>query len=202
MAEEIQHQLRCKRSQPLMEMFISQVELEIQVAQILLQYLTSLAPPKAHPTCLQHNSDMQLEIDTYISKGEATFSILLLMDSSEFWEPTTLILKRSGYQIKDNNSQDTLIAEKFSKDILMKIPIGLSTQFVLACSTGSSYLLNMYNDVRMRDTLVLTMRMFQSKTVVLLFRRRWLVFRAIALVVDPGVAAGGHPKWWNPRLGF
>ncbi|KAI8545598.1 hypothetical protein RHMOL_Rhmol07G0051800 [Rhododendron molle] len=109
------------------------------------------------------DSDMQLEIDTYISKGEATFSILLLMDSSEFWEPTTLILKRSGYQIKDNNSQDTLIAEKFSKDILMKIPIGLSTQFVLTCSTGSSYLLNMYNDVRMRDTLVLTMRMFQRK---------------------------------------
>lgn len=32
--------------------------------------------------------------------------------------------------------------------------------------------------------------------------RRWLVFRVIALVVDPGVAAGGHPKWWNPRLGF
>ncbi|XP_058225065.1 receptor-like protein kinase FERONIA [Rhododendron vialii] len=111
------------------------------------------------------DSDMQLEIDTYISKGDATFSILLLMDSSEFWEPTTLILKRSGYQIKDNNSQDTLIAEKFSKDISMKIPIGLSTQFVLTCSTGSSHLLNMYNDVRMRDTLVLTMRMFQSKAL-------------------------------------
>lgn len=113
-------------------------------------------------TCDQ---DMQLEIDTYISKGEATFSILLLDDSSETWEPTTLILKRSGYQIKDNKSQDTLIGEKFSKDLSIKIPGGLSTQFVLTCSNGSSHPLNTYNDVRMRDTLVLTMRMFQSKAL-------------------------------------
>ncbi|XP_058225062.1 receptor-like protein kinase FERONIA isoform X2 [Rhododendron vialii] len=61
--------------------------------------------------------DIQLEIDTYVSKGEATFSILLLMDASETWEPITLVLKRSGYQIKDNRSQETLIAEKFSKDL-------------------------------------------------------------------------------------
>ncbi|KAF7137891.1 hypothetical protein RHSIM_Rhsim07G0043400 [Rhododendron simsii] len=126
--------------------------------------------------------DIQLEIDTYVSKGEATFSILLLMDDSETWEPTTLVLKRSGYQIKDNRSQETLIAEKFSKDLsvcftlllialkrnskgIIKIPSGLSTQFVLTCSNGSSHLLNTYNDVRMRDTLVLTMRMFQSKAL-------------------------------------
>ncbi|KAI8545596.1 hypothetical protein RHMOL_Rhmol07G0051800 [Rhododendron molle] len=109
--------------------------------------------------------EIQLEIDTYVSKGEATFSILLLMDASETWEPTTLVLKRSGYQIKDNRSQDTLIAEKFSKDLSIKIPSGLSTQFVLTCSDGSSHPLNTYNDVRMRDTLVLTMRMFQSKAL-------------------------------------
>ncbi|KAG5538845.1 hypothetical protein RHGRI_019404 [Rhododendron griersonianum] len=136
--------------------------------------------------------EIQLEIDTYVSKGEATFSILLLdqgvvgaivvmgiemawcnfafyygskveMDALETWEPTTLVLKRSGYQIKDNRSQETLIAEKFSKDLSIKIPSGLSTQFVLTCSDGSSHPLNTYNDVRMRDTLVLTMRMFQSK---------------------------------------
>ncbi|KAG5538857.1 hypothetical protein RHGRI_019408 [Rhododendron griersonianum] len=109
--------------------------------------------------------DTQLEIDTYVSKGEATFSILLLMDASETWEPTTLVLKRSGYQIKDNIYQETLIAEKFSKDLSIKIPSWLSTQFVLTCSDGSSHLLNTYNDVRVRDTLVLTMRMFQSKVL-------------------------------------
>ncbi|KAE9459910.1 hypothetical protein C3L33_08180, partial [Rhododendron williamsianum] len=124
----------------------------------------------------------------------------LQMDSSEFWEPITLILKRSGYQIKDNNSQDTLIAEKFSKDI--SVCLDFSLQLPLLVNDGVTNVIVRLVTALMRDTLVLTMRMFQRKTVVLLFRRRWLVFRAIALVVDPGVAAGGHPKWWNPRLGF
>ncbi|CAL5381031.1 unnamed protein product [Camellia sinensis] len=64
--------------------------------------------------------DMQLEIDTHISKGQATFSVLLLMDSSENWEPSTLILKRSNYQIELNKTQVVVIAEKFSKDLSMK----------------------------------------------------------------------------------
>uniref|UniRef100_A0A5B6ZES7 Uncharacterized protein n=1 Tax=Davidia involucrata TaxID=16924 RepID=A0A5B6ZES7_DAVIN len=108
--------------------------------------------------------DMQLEIDTYISEGHAVFSVLLLMDSSEDWEPTTLMLRRPGFQI-NNRTQAIVIVEKFSKDLSIKIPSGLSTQFVLTCSDGSSYPFNTNNDVRMRDTLVLTMRMFQSKAL-------------------------------------
>ncbi|XP_011011230.1 PREDICTED: uncharacterized protein LOC105115869 isoform X2 [Populus euphratica] len=108
--------------------------------------------------------DMQREIDTYISKGEATFSVLLLTDSSENWDSTTLVLRRSGYQIKSNGRGNVVIAEKFSKDLSIKIPAGLSTQFVLTCSNGSSHPLSTY-DVRMRDTLVLAMRMFQSKAL-------------------------------------
>ncbi|KAJ4841811.1 hypothetical protein Tsubulata_001717 [Turnera subulata] len=106
--------------------------------------------------------DMQQEIDTYISKGEARFSVLLLTDSSDNWEPATLILRRSGYQIKSNNKEAVVIAERFSKDQSIRIPSGLSTQFVLTSSDGSSHPLSTY-DVRMRDTLVLTMRMFQNK---------------------------------------
>ncbi|GMP42409.1 hypothetical protein CsSME_00012169 [Camellia sinensis var. sinensis] len=92
--------------------------------------------------------DMQLEIDTHISKGQATFSVLLLMDSSENWEPSTLILKRSNYQIELNKTPTVVIAEKFSKDLSIKIPVGLSTQFVLTCSNGSSHPLSTHNDVR------------------------------------------------------
>ncbi|KAH7839115.1 hypothetical protein Vadar_006156 [Vaccinium darrowii] len=112
---------------------------------------------------------------------------LPVMDSSETWEPTTLILKQSGYQIKDSKSLslDNLIAEKFRKDLSIKIPSGRSNQFVLTCSNGYSYLLSTDNDVRMRDTLVLTMRMFQRyfwtcrmrDTLVLtmrMFQRRWM----------------------------
>ncbi|XP_057980334.1 uncharacterized protein LOC131166090 isoform X2 [Malania oleifera] len=109
--------------------------------------------------------EMQLEIDTHISKGQATFSILRLMDSLEDWEPTTLFLRRSGYQVKINKTGAVVIAEKFSKDLSIKVPCGVSTQFVLICANGSSHPFSTYDDVRMRDTLVLIMRMFQSKGV-------------------------------------
>ncbi|XP_022974720.1 uncharacterized protein LOC111473462 isoform X3 [Cucurbita maxima] len=105
--------------------------------------------------------DMQLEIDTYLSKGQATFSVLLLV-LSENWEPASISLRRSGYQIKMGNTDAVVIAEKYSRELSLKIPPGMSTQFVLTCSYGSSLPFNAY-DVRMRDTLVLTLRMFQSK---------------------------------------
>ncbi|KAG2720767.1 hypothetical protein I3843_02G041200 [Carya illinoinensis] len=108
--------------------------------------------------------EMQSEIDTHIARGQAAFSVLLLVDTSENWEPTTLSLKRSSYQIKINSTEAVVIAEKFSKDLSIQIPSGLSTQFVLTCSDGSSRPFSTYN-VRMRDTLVLTMRMFQSKAL-------------------------------------
>ncbi|XWS58660.1 hypothetical protein CRYUN_Cryun08bG0053700 [Craigia yunnanensis] len=108
--------------------------------------------------------DMQNEIDTYISRGQTTFSVLLLMDSSENWEPATLTLRRSSYQIKINSTESVEIAEQYSKELSIKVPSGLSTQFVLTCSDGSSRPFSTDN-VRMRDTLVLTMRMFQSKAL-------------------------------------
>ncbi|GFP88566.1 hypothetical protein PHJA_001000300 [Phtheirospermum japonicum] len=86
------------------------------------------------------------------------------LDTSENWEPATLFLRRSGFQVKDERQQD-VIFEKYSKDLLIKIPSGLSTQFVLTCSNGSSYPFSTNNDIRMRDTLVLTMRIFQSKAL-------------------------------------
>ncbi|CAJ1948690.1 unnamed protein product [Sphenostylis stenocarpa] len=110
------------------------------------------------------DSEMQHDIDTNLSKGEATFSVLLLMDSSENWEQATLFLRRSGYQIRINGTEATVVAEKFSKDLSIKVPCGLSAQFVLTCSDGSSHPLSTYS-VRMRDTLVLTMRFFQSKAL-------------------------------------
>ncbi|XP_061363247.1 uncharacterized protein LOC133306885 isoform X2 [Gastrolobium bilobum] len=107
------------------------------------------------------DSEMQHEIDTNLSKGEATFNVLLLMDSSDNWEQATLFLRRSGCQIKINVTEDVVVSEKFSKDLSIKVPCGLSAQFVLTCSNGSSHPLSTYS-VRMRDTLVLTMRIFQS----------------------------------------
>lgn len=109
--------------------------------------------------------DMKMQIDTHLSNGQATFGVLLLMDSSESWESAILNLKSSNYQVNLNRNQALVIAEKFSKDLSIKIPGGLTSQFVLTCSSGSSFPFRTYDDVRMRDTLVLTMRMFQSKAL-------------------------------------
>lgn len=112
--------------------------------------------------------DMQAEIDNYISKGHADFSVLVLLDSLEQWEQATFSLRRSSFQVKMNKTENVQIAEKFSEKMSIKIPGGFSTpttQFVLTCSDGTSYPFSTYNNVRMRDTLVLTIRMFQSKAV-------------------------------------
>ncbi|KAH6772892.1 hypothetical protein C2S51_011296 [Perilla frutescens var. frutescens] len=111
------------------------------------------------------DADMQKEIDAYISKGSGTFGVQIILDSSENWEPATLFLRRSGFQIKDGSKQDVIISEKYSKELSIKIPSGLSAQFVLTCSNGSSYPFSTNNDIRRRDTIVLTMRIFQSKAL-------------------------------------
>ncbi|XP_039166965.1 uncharacterized protein LOC104444542 isoform X7 [Eucalyptus grandis] len=109
--------------------------------------------------------EMQMEIDTYLSSGQAMFKIvIMLLDSSENWQSATLVLGRSAYEIKIIETGALLIAEKFSNQSSIKVPSGLSTQFVLTCSDGSTYPINTYN-VRRRDTLVVTMRMFQSKSL-------------------------------------
>ncbi|XP_047955044.1 uncharacterized protein LOC125201138 isoform X2 [Salvia hispanica] len=112
------------------------------------------------------DADMQEEIDAYISKGSATFGVLIILDSSaEIWEPATLLLRRSGFQIKDGRKQDVIISDKYSKELSIKIPNGLPAQFVLISSDGSSYPLSTSDDIRLRDTVVLTMRIFQSKAL-------------------------------------
>ncbi|EPS73084.1 hypothetical protein M569_01668, partial [Genlisea aurea] len=111
------------------------------------------------------DDEMQEEIDSYVSKGSATFPVLVILDSSENWEPASIVLRRSGYQVKVEKKQEPLISEKYSKELSIKIPSGLSAQFVLTCSDGSLYPFSMNDDVRMRDTLVLTMRIFQMKAV-------------------------------------
>ncbi|XP_071931536.1 uncharacterized protein [Coffea arabica] len=109
--------------------------------------------------------DMQLEIDTHISNGQATFNVLMLIDSSENWEPATIFLRRSSFQVKVHRMQEVAIAEKFSRDLSVKIPNGVSSQFVLTYSDGSSHFFSTNNDVRMRDTLALTIRIFQTKAM-------------------------------------
>ncbi|XP_072955456.1 uncharacterized protein [Typha angustifolia] len=118
--------------------------------------------------------EMQHEINTYISTGRAIFDLSLLVDSSDGWEPTILILKRSSYLIKVKRTERVVVEEKYSHDLCIKIPYGSSTQFVLTCSDGTSlpfctdgnsqeYITE--QDIKLRDIIVLTMRIFQNKAL-------------------------------------
>ncbi|CAA7406635.1 unnamed protein product [Spirodela intermedia] len=97
-----------------------------------------------------------------------------LMDSSEVWEQSTLVLKRSVLEIRVNQTGAVVAEEKYSPDLSIQVPYGFSTQFVLTSSNGTSYPLNTAGtstppsaekDVRLREIIVLTMRLFQSKEI-------------------------------------
>ncbi|KAH9771192.1 hypothetical protein KPL71_012613 [Citrus sinensis] len=87
--------------------------------------------------------EMQSEIDMHMSKGEASFSVLLLVPSSEnqgpVTLPATLILRRSSFQIKINSTEYVVIEEKFTIRLSIKIPSGLPTELILTCSDGASH---------------------------------------------------------------
>lgn len=127
------------------------------------------------------DSDMQHEIDTYISGGSAIFTVFLLAESSEAWEQATLILKRTGYQIKVYNSSEADVKEeKYSPELYISVPVGQSTQFVLTCSdgtilpfstSGTTPAYNFEDSIRLRDLIVLTMRHFQAKAID--GKRKW-----------------------------
>ncbi|CAF2376800.1 unnamed protein product, partial [Brassica napus] len=84
--------------------------------------------------------NMQTEIDTYkyIYRGQASFNVQLLMESTESWEPGTVILKRSGPLIKQQRRSCVLLRE-ILKELLIKVPCGKSKQFVLISYDGSSH---------------------------------------------------------------
>lgn len=42
------------------------------------------------------------------------------MDSSDDWEPATLVLRRSGYQIRINSKDAVLHEEGFSKELSVR----------------------------------------------------------------------------------
>ncbi|KAH9706689.1 hypothetical protein KPL70_012304 [Citrus sinensis] len=106
---------------------------------------------QGHMVYIQNNNsvmsfldpEMQSEIDMHMSKGEASFSVLLLVPSSEnqgpVTRPATLILRRSSFQIKINSTEYVVIEEKFTIRLSIKIPSGLPTELILTCSDGASH---------------------------------------------------------------
>ncbi|KAH9771183.1 hypothetical protein KPL71_012613 [Citrus sinensis] len=138
----------------------------IQNNDSVMSFLGPFCPILFMTEKLKTDPEMQSEIDMHMSKGEASFSVLLLVPSSEnqgpVTLPATLILRRSSFQIKINSTEYVVIEEKFTIRLSIKIPSGLPTELILTCSDGASHCFST-SDFRTRDALVLTMRMFQNQ---------------------------------------
>ncbi|KAM0913778.1 hypothetical protein ACQ4PT_011948 [Festuca glaucescens] len=145
--------------------------------------------------CITCDPEMQNDIDICIWRGRADFDVYVLEYSADEWEQgnlkikeweaASLVLRRTGYQI-NNYKDECVIEEKYSPNLQIKIPNGLSTQFVLVSSGGIHIMFNTQgitesnnkateaasfaiswknneaNDVRLRDIIVLVMRSFQQ----------------------------------------
>ncbi|XP_062229665.1 uncharacterized protein LOC133927286 [Phragmites australis] len=124
------------------------------------------------------DSDMQSEVDVCISNETALFNVFILREfSGDKWEPATVMLRRTGYQIILESTDEVVIEEEYSRTLQTKVPNGRSTQFVLVSSGGVRLLPfntsgktgpdNEDRDIRLRDLIVLVMRTFQKKALTL-----------------------------------
>ncbi|KAJ4952150.1 hypothetical protein NE237_028982 [Protea cynaroides] len=89
----------------------------------------------------------------------------LQIDSSDIWEPTTFILNHSNHQVTIDSKKVMVIEENYSADLFIKIPFGLSGQFVLMCSNGTSHPFSTNNDVSCQDLQVRSLSSEQNQNL-------------------------------------
>jgi len=107
---------------------------------------------------------MQEQIESYFSAGQTVFDVHLLNAVLDSWESATLTLKRSNYEIRTVKLRRVVINEKYNSNISITVPCGSSAQFVITSSDGNEHVLSTHeDDLRLRDMLVITMRLFQKQ---------------------------------------
>ncbi|KAD6453671.1 hypothetical protein E3N88_08377 [Mikania micrantha] len=89
--------------------------------------------------------EMQQEIDNYMLAGQKSFSASLLMGTSN--EPITFYLGQYIYKILINSVDKLYTFDKYSSDLSIKIPRGLTTKIVLIRPRGSPLEFD-FHDVR------------------------------------------------------
>ncbi|KAJ1277085.1 hypothetical protein BS78_05G267000 [Paspalum vaginatum] len=124
---------------------------------------------------ISYDPDVKNVIDSYISNGRADFEISVQMvNSSDDWEPATLVLIQPGYHIKLKRTGEKVIEEKYSPNLLIKIPNGRATHCVLVSSGGVNLRFttvgirepnNEDYNFRLQNIIILVMRTFQNSLV-------------------------------------
>lgn len=122
---------------------------------------------------------MQDQINSYMTNGHASFEVNLLIQegtTEDASEPATLVLRRSNFELRRNSSRKLTINEKYSPDVLIRIPCGELLQCVISREVSGRENYLELRDPRTRDMAVLTFRAFhkaamdeKKKT-----RRKWL----------------------------
>ncbi|XP_020579506.1 uncharacterized protein LOC110024098 isoform X2 [Phalaenopsis equestris] len=107
---------------------------------------------------------MQEQIEKTLSAGHASYEVALSARYLDIWEQAVLAIKREGYSIKCNGPRGVVVTEKFLPTTTITIPCGHVTEFSIQCSNGAEYLLRA-RDSWLRDTVVLTMRLFKKMAV-------------------------------------
>ncbi|PIA40522.1 hypothetical protein AQUCO_02500318v1 [Aquilegia coerulea] len=103
------------------------------------------------------DSDMQEQIERSLHSGQTSYEVSLAARYLDIWEPAILAVKREGYSIKCLGTRDVVATEKFVQRTAVTIPYGHPTAFSILGST--EHLLRTENS-SLRDTIVLTMRLF------------------------------------------
>ncbi|XP_065037332.1 uncharacterized protein LOC135672831 isoform X2 [Musa acuminata AAA Group] len=105
--------------------------------------------------------EMQEQIKRTLSVGLASYEISLSAKFLDIWEPAVLAIKREGYSIKCKGPRGIVVMEKFQPNTTILIPYGHPTEFLIQDASGDSLLKTEASSV-VRDTIVLTMRLFKA----------------------------------------
>ncbi|KAI3510538.1 hypothetical protein L1887_17607 [Cichorium endivia] len=134
--------------------------------------------------------DMLREIEKILNVGHASFKLLVWKGSSDMWEPGILEIKKSGYVIKINGPNGSVVVdEKYAATTIVSLPAELPLEFSILSAGGVEQYLradDSLNDVSYsRDTIVLTMRLFIKRAVDRKLgkkKRRGLFFKYFCVV--------------------
>ncbi|XP_026387178.1 uncharacterized protein LOC113282402 isoform X2 [Papaver somniferum] len=109
--------------------------------------------------------DMQEQIEKTLHSGHASYEVSVAVGYLDIWEPAILAIKREGYSIKCNGPRGVVVTEKFLPITAVTIPYGSPTAFSISGAGGVEHPLKTTDSSALRDTIVLTMRLFIMRAV-------------------------------------
>ncbi|XP_071686091.1 uncharacterized protein [Rutidosis leptorrhynchoides] len=131
------------------------------------ELVTCFANDNKKITC---HPDMLREIEKSLSVGHVSFKLYVWEGSLSTWEHATLELKKSGYSIKLNGPNNTVVVDdKYTPATLISLPGDVPLEFsILGSGANEQYLRADDSSTYIsssRDTIVLTMRLFVKRAV-------------------------------------